>query len=109
MFKKNSYFRASGQLKILRVNKLVKLVIRGKVHGVGFRFSCMEAAYRYGVKGFVKNKSDGTVYIEAEGPEEELNLFIEWCHKGPTWAKVVNVDQEDGELKNYQSFEIAHR
>jgi acylphosphatase len=69
----------------------------------------MEAAYRYGVKGFVKNKSDGTVYIEAEGSEENLSRFIEWCHKGPTWAKVAKVDQETGELKNYQSFEIARR
>jgi acylphosphatase len=91
------------------VNKLVKLIIRGKVHGVGFRFSCMEAAYRFGISGYVKNKSDGTVYVEAEGPEEELNRFIDWCHKGPTWAKVLKVDVEIGELKHYKSFEIAKR
>ena len=88
------------------VNKFVKLIIRGKVHGVGFRFSCMEAAYQFGVTGFVRNKSDGTIYVEAEGPEENLNPFIEWCHKGPTWAKVTKVEVESGDLKNFKSFEI---
>jgi len=89
------------------VNKLVKLIIRGKVHGVGFRFSCMEAAYRIGVTGFVKNKKDGTVYVEAEGPEENIEQFILWCHKGPTWARINKVEIETGELKDYKSFEIA--
>jgi acylphosphatase len=67
----------------------------------------MEAAYKYGVKGFVKNKSDGSVYVEAEGNEEGLSQFIKWCHKGPTWAKVIKVDVESGELKDFKSFEIA--
>ena len=89
------------------MNKLVKLIIRGKVHGVGFRFSCMEAAYRIGVTGFVKNKKDGTVYVEAEGPEENIEQFIKWCHKGPTWARINKVEIEAGELKGYQTFEIA--
>ncbi len=89
------------------MNKLVKLIIRGKVHGVGFRFSCMEAAYRIGVTGFVKNKKDGTVYVEAEGPEENIEQFILWCHKGPTWARINKVEIETGELKDYKSFEIA--
>jgi acylphosphatase len=89
------------------MEKLVKLTISGKVHGVGFRFSCMEAAYRYGVYGFVRNKSDGTIYIEAEGSEENLDKFIKWCHRGPLWAKVVNLHQEDGEIKNFKSFDIV--
>ncbi len=88
------------------MNKLIKLNIRGKVHGVGFRFSCMEAAYRFGVKGFVKNNTDGTVYVEAEGPEDSLNRFIVWCRKGPTWARVLKVDMENGDPVDYKSFEI---
>ncbi len=89
------------------MEKLVKISIRGKVHGVGFRFSCMEAAYRYGVYGFVRNKSDGTIYIEAEGPEENLDKFITWCRRGPLWAKVIDIHLEDGDLKNYKSFDIV--
>lgn len=89
------------------MNKLVRLIIHGKVHGVGFRFSCMEAAYRIGITGFVKNKKDGTVYVEAEGPEEHIEQFVKWCHKGPTWARIKKVEIEPGELKDHKSFEIV--
>ena len=67
----------------------------------------MEAAYRFGVTGFVKNKKDGTVYVEAEGPEDNIEQFIKWCHKGPTWARINKVEIEPGEIKDYKSFEIA--
>jgi len=67
----------------------------------------MEAAYRYGVYGFVRNKSDGTIYIEAEGPEENLDKFITWCRRGPLWANVIDIHLEDGDLKNYKSFDIV--
>jgi len=90
------------------MKKLIKLVIRGKVHGVGFRFSCMEAAYKYGIKGFVRNKSDGSVYVEAEGDDTNLDLFRQWCHKGPLWAKVNEVEEElSPGTKDYNSFEIV--
>jgi len=67
----------------------------------------MEAAYRFGVTGFVKNKKDGSVYIEAEGPEENIQSFVEWCHKGPTWARITKVDIEQGDIQNFKSFEIV--
>jgi len=69
----------------------------------------MEAAYRFGIKGFVRNKSDGSVYVEAEGREENLNLFRQWCQKGPLWAKVNEVEVEtSGNTKDYQSFDIIN-
>lgn len=79
----------------------------GRVHGVGFRFSCMEAAYRIGINGFVRNKSNGTVYVEAEGQEDKLAKFREWCSKGSLWSKIYKIDEEDGQLKDYKSFEIV--
>ncbi|MCB2220395.1 MAG: acylphosphatase [Bacteroidetes bacterium] len=90
------------------MKKHYKIRVRGKVQGVGFRFSCMEAAYKYNIKGFVRNRSDRSVYIEAEGEEENLNAFREWCAKGPVWARVVEVEQEEGEVQDFNSFEIAH-
>lgn len=81
--------------------------IKGKVQGVGFRFSCMEVAYKYNVKGFVRNRSDRSVYVEAEGEEANLNLFREWCQKGPVWARITEVVEEEGELQHYTSFEIS--
>jgi acylphosphatase len=90
------------------MKKHVNFHIAGKVQGVGFRFSCMEAAYKYNVRGFVKNRSDRSVYIEAEGEEEDLEKFRQWCRKGPLWARVNQFREEPGELKNFESFEIAH-
>ena len=88
------------------MKKHVKLIVHGKVQGVGFRFSCSETAFRYGILGIVKNQSDGTVYIEAEGEDENIALFMEWCENGPMWARVSELEEEQGVLKNYTSFEI---
>lgn len=89
------------------MKKNIQLTIKGKVQGVGFRFSCMEAAYRLNVKGYVKNRSNGNVSIEAEGEEEDLKKFVAWCHKGPTWARVLEIEEAPGEVKGYESFEIV--
>ncbi len=89
------------------MRKHYRLIVSGRVQGVGYRFSCMEAAYKYGVKGTVKNASDGSVHVEAEGTEEELAGFVSWCRKGPVWARVSDVNIEEGELKNYDSFQIT--
>ena len=89
------------------MKKHINLTIRGRVHGVGFRFSCMEAAYKYNIYGYVKNRSDGSVYVEAEGNEDVLEEFKDWCKKGPVWARVRDVEISEGELKNYNSFEIV--
>ena len=86
--------------------KSVYINIFGQVHHKGFRFYAMQTAYRFGIKGFAHNKKDGSLYIEAEGEEENLTEFIEWCKKGPIGAKVENVTTEEGEIKNYTSFDI---
>lgn len=88
------------------MKKCIKITVHGKVQGVGFRFSCVEAAYLYGVFGFVKNKSDGTVFIEAEGKVENLVQFRDWCKKGPLWARVSEIEEEPGTIVGYSSFEI---
>jgi acylphosphatase len=87
--------------------KHFNFTIRGRVHGVGFRFSCMETAYRYGITGIVKNQDDGSVYIEAEGEEGDLEIFRKWCSKGPLWAKVLSVSEEEGDVTGYSSFDIV--
>jgi len=89
------------------MKKHYKLTVTGRVQGVGYRFSCMEAAYRYEIKGNVRNQPDGSVYVEAEGSEESLAEFISWCRKGPMWSKVSGVEIEEGDVKDYDSFEIT--
>lgn len=71
--------------------KAVIIQIFGRVQGVGFRYYTVRKAMELGVYGFVQNKGDGSVYIEAEGRDDTLNLFINWCYKGPQWANVRDV------------------
>ena len=61
----------------------IKSTISGRVQGVGFRHSARSNARYHGITGFVKNKPDGSVYIEAEGSRNQLDEFVEWCKKGP--------------------------
>ncbi|MCX6249640.1 MAG: acylphosphatase [Bacteroidetes bacterium] len=89
--------------------KNVKLRIYGKVHRIGFRFSAMQKAYHMGVNGFVQNVDDGSVYIEAEGEEENLRNFMDWCKVGPLGARIDKILMEDGIVRNYTSFDIRTR
>lgn len=82
------------------------IVVTGKVQGVFFRASTKEIADQLGIKGFVKNQPDGSVYIEAEGEKETLRQFIAWCHQGPPRAVVSNVQVSESELQNFERFEI---
>lgn len=86
--------------------KHVSVTVYGKVQGVFFRASAQEAALQSGVKGFVKNQSDGSVYIEAEGEDAVLDRFIAWCHQGPPQARVDRVEVVEGNFKSFASFDI---
>ena len=80
--------------------------ISGKVQGVGFRYACLTAARRYGIKGYVKNLSDGDVYIEAEGQENGLTLFLKWCNEGPAHARVTSVQVIRESIQGFTYFDI---
>ena len=87
-----------------RKNKVLK--VTGKVHGVFFRATAYELAMKLALKGFVMNQLDGSVLIEAEGTEEQLNQLIVWCKRGPKHATVTEVIIVDGEIKAYTDFQI---
>ena len=91
------------------IMKHYNLVVTGRVQRVGFRFSAMEAAYRFSIHGFVMNSGRNDVFIEAEGTVDNLGLFIAWCRKGPVGASVENVDVEEAPMKNFTRFEIMSR
>lgn len=87
------------------MNKHIDLKIYGRVQGVFYRDSARRRAGKLNITGFVRNESDGAVHLVAEGKEENLKKFIEWCYNGPILAKVVKVDvewkQATGEFKNF--------
>jgi acylphosphatase len=83
-------------------------VVRGRVQGVGFRYSTVREAERLGVYGFVKNVSDGNVEVWAEGPADKMTRFLTWLRRGPQFSRVVSVEKDDREPKGYQDFIVEY-
>ena len=75
---------------------------------MGFRYSAQRTAQSLGIKGFVKNLPDGSLYIEAEGDEKKVNQYIFWCRQGPSFAYVSNIEIKEGELKYYKFFDVKY-
>lgn len=86
--------------------KNISLRIYGKVQGVYFRVSTREKANHLNITGFVRNERDGSVYVEAEGDDESLDEFFNWCKHGPKNASVTEIIKNEGRLKMYSDFEI---
>lgn len=84
--------------------KHLNIKIYGRVQGIFFRATAKDEAEKLGIFGFARNEDEGTVYIEAEGEEENLNKFLDWCKKGPPLAKVEKLDVTESELKNFPKF-----
>lgn len=89
--------------------KQAHIVVKGLVQGVFFRAHTEQAAKRLGLSGWVKNRPDGSVEIKAEGDEEKVKRFVEWCHQGPPSARVTGVDVSYGEVEGrFGSFGIKY-
>ncbi|MFQ5666840.1 MAG: acylphosphatase [Candidatus Binatia bacterium] len=71
----------------------VALHIKGRVQGVGYRFSVVDEAQRLQLTGWVRNTHDGAVELVAEGAQVRLQRLVTWCHRGPRGALVTEVEQ----------------
>jgi acylphosphatase len=69
-----------------------RLVIRGRVQGVGYRYAMAEAVQARGVAGWVRNRSDGTVEAVLQGDAAAVEEAIAWCRRGPPLARVTAVE-----------------
>ncbi len=72
-----------------------RLRIRGRVQGVGYRYWAVGQARALGLRGWVRNRRDGSVEVVATGAANALDMFIAACRRGPRAARVVSVDIED--------------
>ena len=83
--------------------------ITGRVQGVGFRYFTRTTAQQLGVVGWVRNESDGTVRIEAEGDRDALSTLLEAVHDGPPAARVeaVEVSWDDAQ-GDFEHFEVTY-
>jgi acylphosphatase len=69
-----------------------RYIVKGRVQRVGFRFFVEDAAQREGIQGYVRNQHDGSVEIVAEGDMEALHRFEMAVRRGPSGARVDDVD-----------------
>ena len=84
-------------------------IVEGRVQGVCYRMLAQEEAERLSLTGFVRNRRDGAVEVVAEGEEQVLVCFLEWCRRGPPYATVTDVKVEYSEPTNeFDTFSVAY-
>jgi acylphosphatase len=80
--------------------------VRGRVQGVGYRYFAQRAAESLGLAGYVRNLDDGRVEVYAAGPGKKLSELAGMLYRGPRWADVRGVDEEQAAIQEYGSFHI---
>ena len=84
-------------------------VVTGKVQGVRYRTYVQESATALDLVGYVKNLSDGTVEVVAQGLSDTLKEFVEYLNEGSLLAKVESVSIDWRSVHgNYDEFSIMH-
>ncbi|MCD6353791.1 MAG: acylphosphatase [Proteobacteria bacterium] len=68
------------------------VIITGVVQGVFFRAHTQKEAEKHTVFGWVKNKEDETVEAVFEGKQAEVEALVQWCHTGPPFSQVDQID-----------------
>jgi acylphosphatase len=86
----------------------VRLVVRGRVQGVGFRYFVLRKATELELSGFTRNLADGTVEIVVRGPVDRLAALESAALAGPRYAQVAGVDKSEisDEVELPKSFSI---
>lgn len=82
----------------------LRLRIEGLVQAVGFRYFAMTEARRLGIDGWIRNRADGTVEALASGNTKAVEAFIAACMRGPSGARVKNIDLHNAEPPTDRGF-----
>jgi acylphosphatase len=80
--------------------------VSGRVQGVYYRATTREQARDRDVDGWVRNLDDGRVEAVFEGPAEDVEAMVEWCHEGSDRARVDDVEAEYDDPGRLNGFEV---
>ena len=84
-----------------------RVVVDGRVQGVGYRQACADAARRLRLSGWVRNRRDGRVEALFEGTPDVVTRMVEWCRSGPTPATVTAIEVTDERPAGLTGFRIG--
>ncbi len=86
----------------------VRMIVCGRVQGVGYRYYVKEQAQKLGIKGYVRNLPGGEVEVDAEGERSNLADFILDCKQGSHMSDVSDFFLHDIPYFGFQHFNIKH-
>ncbi len=89
--------------------KRVRIIVDGRVQGVGFRYFVANGAKAHNIAGYVQNLPDGKVEIDAEGESENIYQFMTQCRQGPALSRVDTFMVSDIPFYGYKQFKIKQR
>ena len=88
------------------MTRRVRVVVSGRVQGVGFRYVAAKAAWRLGLAGHVRNLSDGTVEAEIEGADADVEAMLGVLREGPRAAQVSGMSVEELAPRGQTGFDV---
>ncbi|GIG25103.1 acylphosphatase [Cellulomonas denverensis] len=83
-----------------------RVIVEGRVQGVGFRWSAAREAERLGLSGWVANRDDGTVEAVIEGDEPAGRAMLDWLRHGPRGAHVDRTTVAEEQPEGLQGFGV---
>lgn len=85
----------------------VKVIVKGMVQGVNFRYYSQRQAAKFNIAGWVKNLPDGSVAAVFEGDEQDVEAMVQWCRRGPPSAHVTELIAQPEEYRGeFSSFSV---
>ncbi len=85
----------------------VKVIVKGIVQGVNFRYYSQRQAAKFNITGWVKNLPDGSVAGVFEGDEQDVEAMVQWCRRGPPSAHVTELIVQPEEYRGeFSSFSV---
>lgn len=84
------------------------LIVSGRVQGVGFRYFCLKTAIQYRLTGWVKNQANGTVALEIQGDQRDIDGFIRAMRQGSHFIRVDDYQMKAIALGQDTDFKIRY-